>query len=85
MTDPADDRRLRLISLRDLLKRSIDEAEPHHRAALANQYRATMAELDELAPTVEGDALDELAQRRSPAAEVPKRPARPKPRRAAGR
>lgn len=53
--------------LRDTLRQSISDAEPDKRASLANQYRATLADLAALAADEgkAGDPVDELAARRS--------------------
>jgi len=59
-----------LKNLREVLIASIDEAEPDKRAPLANQLRATLAEIDELAGAapVEGggnvSAIEEARARR---------------------
>lgn len=58
-----------LQSLRDLLRDSLNECPPYSRAPLAAQYRATLAEIDDLAGTAAGESkpknpLDELSRRR---------------------
>ena len=58
-----------LRNLREVLIASIDEAEPDKRAPLANQLRATLVEIDELAgvePVVGGNvsAIEEARARR---------------------
>lgn len=56
-----------LKNLREVLIASIDEAEPDKRAPLANQLRATLAEIDELAasvPIVGGGNVSPIAQAR---------------------
>lgn len=67
------DRRERLEKLRDDLRAAIDVVDPDKLAPLAKQYRDTLAEIDDLAPEQEGDALDELTSRRAAKAEVPQR------------
>jgi hypothetical protein len=61
------DRVTDLEALRDLLWASLAEAPASARAALAAQYRGTLAELAELAVQTEkvGDPLDEIAARRA--------------------
>lgn len=61
-----------LRSLRDLLRESISEVEAHFRAPLANQYRATLLEIESLESSAEkaGDPIDELAARRAARAGV---------------
>lgn len=56
-----------LKALAAVLWSSIEECEPDKRAALANQYRATLAEIDELseADVKVGDPIDQLAARRT--------------------
>lgn len=55
-----------LQELRDKLRGWIDEAPADRKAALVGQYRATLAEIDELSPKEEtGDAIDEIAARRA--------------------
>lgn len=54
-----------LIKLRADLLGWLDEAPADRKAALVAQYRATLAEIDELSPTEqEVDAVDEIAKRR---------------------
>ena len=58
-----------LRDLREVLIASIDEAEPDKRAPLANQLRATLAEIDELAgaePVVGGNVspIEQARERR---------------------
>ena len=58
-----------LRNLREVLIASIDEADPDKRAPLANQLRATLVEIDELAgvePVVGGNvsAIEEARARR---------------------
>ena len=67
-----------LIVLRDELVDWMHEAPADRRAALVAQYRATLVEIDELAPAEpKGDAVDEIAARRaarrSSTAETPRR------------
>lgn len=55
-----------LQELRDKLREWVEEAPADRRAALVGQYRATLAEIDELSPKEEtGDAIDEIAARRT--------------------
>lgn len=55
-----------LIKLRTDLLDWLDEAPADRKAALVGQYRATLAEIDELSPKeVAGDSIDEIAARRS--------------------
>ena len=56
------------------------EAPADRRAALVAQYRATLAEIDELAPKeAVGDSIDEIAQRRAARRSAPaKSPGRAK-------
>ena len=62
------DRLTRLRNLAALLEESIQESTVGVRAQLAAQYRATLAEIDELeksSPEQKGTALDELNARRA--------------------
>lgn len=61
------DRLKTLEALRDLLARQISECDSmRDTAALSNQLRATLTEIDQLAPKVDvGDPVDEIAQRRA--------------------
>ena len=44
----------------------LDEAPADRKAALVAQYRATLAEIDELSPKeAAGDGIDEIAKRRA--------------------
>lgn len=62
MTSLLDD----LLVLRDVLRRSIREADPDKRASLAREYRATLERIETLnTKTEKGDPIDELASRRS--------------------
>jgi len=56
-----------LEALRDLLWLSLQQADPDKRAALAAQYRGTLAELADLTKDAEkvGDPIDEVAKRRA--------------------
>lgn len=55
-----------LRALRSQLQEWIVEAPADRKAALVGQYRATLAEIDELdPPKVEGDGIDEIARRRA--------------------
>lgn len=55
-----------LTKLRGQLIDWMEEAPADRRAALVAQYRATLAEIDELAPKeAVGDSIDEIAQRRA--------------------
>lgn len=56
-----------LKALADLLWASLGEADPDKRAPLANQYRATLAEIEELSADEQkvGDPIDALAARRA--------------------
>lgn len=55
-----------LTRLRGQLIDWMEEAPADRRAALVAQYRATLAEIDELTPKeAEGDSVDEIAQRRA--------------------
>lgn len=57
----------RLNTLRDTLSASIAECESmRDLASLSREYRAVMAEIDQLRPAEKkGDAVDEIAQRRA--------------------
>lgn len=55
-----------LTQLRAQLLDWMNEAPADRRAALVAQFRATLAEIDELSPKKEtGDAIDEIAARRA--------------------
>ncbi len=55
-----------LTTLREQLLGWMDEAPADRKAALVAQFRATLAEIDELSPKKEtGDAIDEIAARRA--------------------
>lgn len=55
-----------LEELREQLRSWMEEAPADRRAALVGQYRATIAEIEELSPKKEtGDAIDEIAARRN--------------------
>lgn len=55
-----------LTALRESLLRAMDECPVDKLAALVGQYRATLAEIDELAPPEQkGDSIDEIAERRA--------------------
>lgn len=55
-----------LARLREQLLGWMVEAPADRRAALVAQYRATLAEIDELTPKeAVGDSIDEIAQRRA--------------------
>jgi hypothetical protein len=56
-----------LETLRTDLRAWLDEAPVDRRAALVAQYRATLAEIESLAPPEQksGDLLDEIAARRA--------------------
>lgn len=61
-----DGRLASLTTLRDRLAEWIEDAPVDRKAALVAQYRATLAEIDELAPPEQkGDAVDEIAARRA--------------------
>lgn len=61
-----------LIKLRADLQDWLNEAPADRKAALVGQYRATLAEIDELTPAKpKGDAVDEIAQRRSARRAIP--------------
>jgi hypothetical protein len=48
------------------IRQWISEADADRRAALVGQYRATLAEIDELSPKEQvGDGIDEIAARRT--------------------
>ena len=71
-----------LATLRDQLAEWIVEAPVDRKAALVAQYRATLAEIDELTPKEPtGDSIDEIAARRaarrSTSTAVPGRAKRP--------
>ena len=54
-----------LTKLREDLLDWMDEAPADRKAALVGQYRATLAEIDELSPKeAVGDGIDEIAKRR---------------------
>lgn len=55
-----------LTKLRTDLLEWMDEAPADRKAALVGQYRATLAEIDELSPKeAVGDGIDEIAKRRA--------------------
>ena len=55
-----------LTKLRADLLEWLDEAPADRKAALVGQYRATLAEIDELSPKeAAGDTIDEIAARRA--------------------
>ena len=55
-----------LVTLRGQLLEWMNEAPADRKAALVAQFRATLAEIDELSPKKEtGDAIDEIAARRA--------------------
>jgi hypothetical protein len=55
-----------LTALRDDLLAWMREAPADRRAALVGQFRATLAEIDELTPKEQvGDGIDEIAKRRA--------------------
>lgn len=55
-----------LKKLREQLLGWMNEAPADRKAALVGQFRATLAEIDELSPKEEtGDAIDEIAARRN--------------------
>lgn len=58
-----------LRDLRDILRTALDEATVGVKAQIAAQYRATLAEIDELeradAPARKGTGLDALSERRA--------------------
>lgn len=55
-----------LTKLRADLLEWMDEAPADRKAALVGQYRATLAEIDELTPKeAVGDGIDEIAKRRA--------------------
>lgn len=60
------DRLARLIAVRDAIEDQFRAGvEPRDFAALSREFRATLAEIDELSPKeVAGDAIDEIAARR---------------------
>jgi len=54
-----------LVTLRADLLLWLEDAPVDRKAALVAQYRATLAEIDELTPKeAEGDGIDEIAKRR---------------------
>jgi hypothetical protein len=59
------DRRKALETLRDTLASLLDTTESQVHAQLSAQYRATLAELDELAGSSKKGSVDELKQRRA--------------------
>lgn len=60
-----DDRLATLVALRDSLASAIDGCESNRDlASLARQLTLVLAEIDELAPASEVDAVDEIAARR---------------------
>lgn len=61
------DRIFRLWATRDRLNTALNECESaRDLAALSREYRLTLAELDELAPTAEEvSAVDEISERRT--------------------
>lgn len=59
------DRRAALIELRDTLALALDEGSSGIAAQVAAQYRATLIELEELAPAVTLSKADELKARRA--------------------
>lgn len=60
------DRLQDLLKLRENLLTWMDDAPADRKAALVAQFRATLAELADLAPPEKkGDAIDEIAQRRA--------------------
>ncbi len=55
-----------LTALREDLLAWMREAPADRRAALVAQFRATLAEIDELAPKeAQGDVVDQIAERRA--------------------
>lgn len=55
-----------LVKLREGLLKWIDEAPADRKAALVAQFRATIAEIEELSPKkAAGDGIDEIAARRA--------------------
>lgn len=55
-----------LVELRQNLLEWMDEAPADRKAALVAQFRATLAEIDELSPKeAVGDGIDEIAKRRA--------------------
>lgn len=55
-----------LVKLRGALLEWLDEAPADRKAALVAQFRATLAEIDELSPKeAVGDGIDEIAARRA--------------------
>jgi hypothetical protein len=69
-----------LVKLRADLLEWLDEAPADRKAALVAQYRATLAEIDELEPKeAAGDGIDEIARRRAARrSSTPKSPGRSK-------
>lgn len=69
-----------LTKLREQLTEWMDDAPVDRKAALVAQYRATLAEIDELTPKeVSRDSIDEIAKRRDARrASAAKRPDRSK-------
>lgn len=65
--EPQPERLTALEVLRDTLAASIENCESlRDLASLSREYRAVMAEIDDLAPPEKkGDAIDEIAQRRA--------------------
>ncbi len=60
------DRLKDLVELRQQLLLWMQDAPVDRKAALVAQFRATLAEIDELAPKKEtGDSIDEIAARRA--------------------
>ena len=57
------DRKQALEVLRDTLAEQLDSTETATHAQLAAQYRATLAELDDLAAPQEGSTVDDAARR----------------------
>jgi hypothetical protein len=76
LVNPAS-QRAALEVLRDTIAKTIAECEPSNVAALAKQYRDTVAALAALPDAVEENPIDELASRRDgrKSAQVPKRAA----------
>ena len=55
-----------LVTLREQLLAWMDEAPADRKAPLVAQFRATLAEIDELAPEEKsGDGIDEITARRA--------------------
>lgn len=78
------DRKAMLEAALDEIAARLPDASASDAKALLTELRLTAAELDALGTSGEGDAVDDLAQRRTAKAEVPQRPARRGKRRAAG-